>query len=128
MNDEKPKRVVLMFKPRFAPLVKAGTKKQTIRPLGKRKVEPGMIADCREWIGKPYRSKQRSLRESKILEVAEVEIRKDGIHAEQEFLQELYSSVGQFARADGFSTWSEMRDWFEKEHGLPFKGRMILWE
>lgn len=32
-----------------------------------------------------------------------------------------------FARADGFGTFQDMREFFEKEHGLPFKGLLIEW-
>jgi hypothetical protein len=32
-----------------------------------------------------------------------------------------------FARADGFTGWPEMRDWFTAEHGLPFDGVVLYW-
>lgn len=32
-----------------------------------------------------------------------------------------------FARADGFSSWQQMLDWFEETHGLPFEGQLIKW-
>ena len=38
--------------------------------------------------------------------------------------------VGQataIAKADGFGSWEEMLDWFEKTHGLPFEGLLIRW-
>jgi hypothetical protein len=35
---------------------------------------------------------------------------------------------GQFAVADGFSCWEEMRQWFEHQHGLPFTGILIRWK
>lgn len=34
---------------------------------------------------------------------------------------------GDFARADGFDTFQDMREWFEKQHGLPFSGLLIEW-
>ena len=40
---------VRMFKPQFAPLVKAGTKRQTIRPVPKRLPQPGYLESWREW-------------------------------------------------------------------------------
>ena len=40
---------VRMFKPQFAPLVKAGTKRQTIRPVPKRLPQPGDLESWREW-------------------------------------------------------------------------------
>lgn len=127
MKDQKSKRVVFMFKPRFAPLVEQGTKKQTIRPIGKRKVEVGRIADCREWKGLPYRSNQRKLVEGIILKVAQIEINSECFIIDG---SKIFPSpnLDLWAEADGFKNWSEMRDWFEKEHGLPFKGRLIVWE
>ncbi len=32
-----------------------------------------------------------------------------------------------FARTDGFRDYLEMLQWFEKTHGLPFKGLLIRW-
>lgn len=32
-----------------------------------------------------------------------------------------------FARADGFRDFQEMRQWFEDQHGLPFAGLLIEW-
>jgi hypothetical protein len=32
-----------------------------------------------------------------------------------------------FARADGFTDWLGIVDWFEKTHGLPFEGLLIRW-
>jgi hypothetical protein len=37
-------------------------------------------------------------------------------------------NLDQFAIADGFNNWQEMRDWFDKAHGLPFNGVLIKWE
>lgn len=34
---------------------------------------------------------------------------------------------GDFARADGFDTFSHMVEFFEKQYGLPFKGQLIEW-
>lgn len=34
---------------------------------------------------------------------------------------------GDFARADGFNSFSDMADWFAKTHGLPFHGFLIEW-
>ena len=33
-----------------------------------------------------------------------------------------------FARADGFTDWNEMREWFKAEHGLPFDGVVLYWQ
>lgn len=35
--------------------------------------------------------------------------------------------LAEFAQADGFSSWEQMRDWFAAAHGLPFTGQLIKW-
>jgi hypothetical protein len=32
------------------------------------------------------------------------------------------------AKRDGFDSFADMADWFEKNHGLPFEGYIIRWE
>lgn len=114
------RRFVRMFKPRFAALVKAGTKRQTIRPTPKRMPKPGDILDAREWTGKPYRSKQAKIGEFVISDVRMVRITKEhfGVPTTPEVLN-------LFAQADGFRDWDEMVEWLEREHGLPFEGILI---
>lgn len=34
---------------------------------------------------------------------------------------------GDFARADGFDSFGDMADFFQKQYGLPFKGQLIEW-
>jgi hypothetical protein len=34
---------------------------------------------------------------------------------------------GDFARADGFDSFSDMKEFFEKQYGLPFDGQLIEW-
>jgi hypothetical protein len=51
---------VLMFQPRFAPLVEAGTKTQTIRPVRRRPIVVGDELSLRAWTGLPYRSPQQA--------------------------------------------------------------------
>jgi hypothetical protein len=67
-------RFVRMFKPRFARLVETGEKLQTIRPMPKRLPEIGDHLSLREWTGKPYRSKQRTLCEAIVIHVARITI------------------------------------------------------
>lgn len=120
---------VRMFKPQFAPLVEAGTKCQTVRPTPKRMPKPGDRISLRMWTGKPYRSKQRVLRESEITAVETISLCDTGrellvylngheLHPEQ---------INEFAAADGFKGGIEMFNWFEATHGLPFDGVVIKW-
>jgi hypothetical protein len=127
---ERPRRFVRMFKPRFAPLVRDGTKRQTIRPIPKRMPRPGDIIDCREWEGKPYRSKQHRLLVDLIRSVHAlwfngVTIVLDEVDPTKPLMS--HSEMQLFARADGFKDLREMAAWFDAEHGLPFKGVLIKW-
>ena len=83
----------------------------------------------RMWTGKPYRSKQRVLRESEIAAVEKISLCDTGrelmvyvngheLHPEQ---------INDFAKADGFKCGIEMFNWFETTHGLPFDGVVIKW-
>jgi len=117
---------VRMFKPQFAPMVESGQKCQTIRPTPKRMPKPGDTISLRTWTGKPYRSKQRVLRESAITEVEPVSISSTGIKISGQPL--LGCVLWDFARADGFNTPQDMIDWFNFTHGLPFSGIVIYWK
>jgi len=119
-----PMRVV-MFKPRFAPQVEAGTKRQTIRPTPKRPIPVGRLLSLREWSGKPYRSKHRVLREERCTAVTPIRI---------DFVVCLVGGRGlrhyeldAFAQADGFRSYEDMYEWFRETHGLPFEGVLIKW-
>jgi len=112
---------VILFQERFAPLVAAGTKRQTIRKTARCKA--GDSLSLRRWSGKAYRSKQELLRTAVCTAVKPVRIafhdayvcgvKEDGQH---------------LAALDGFNDWAEMRDWFEAVHGLPFSGWLIEWD
>lgn len=116
------KKHVRMFKPQFAQLVEAGTKCQTVRPTPKRLPRAGDSISLRAWRGKAYRSKQRVLREAVISEVAMVDITETGIAVNSYAVP-----CDDFARADGFQNFVELRDWFKDTHDLPFEGILIRW-
>lgn len=128
---------VYMFKPRFAPLVEAGTKRQTIRPKRKHPTKVGDVLSLRCWEGKPYRSKQIVLRQGDVckevhsvwiglVENADhlpmVQFRLDGT-----VLSVATGESNELAKLDGFSSDVDMFVWFEIEHGLPFEGELIRW-
>jgi len=131
-----PASFVRMFKPRFAPLVERGEKLQTVRPTPQRMPKPGDKISLRCWTDKPYRSKQRVLRDAIISSVTRCEIRNDGImlrdtsggFLNEDWLGLLDGSADKFAVADGFSSFHEMADWFDLTHGLPFAGVLICWQ
>ena len=116
---------VRMFKPRFAPLVEAGMKLQTVRPTPKRRPAAGDTISLRCWTDKPYRSKQRILREAEISEVMDVAIYADSLHVGYRRLSAEQRDA--FAKADGFGSFAELVEWFRETHGLPFEGILIAW-
>jgi hypothetical protein len=123
---------VRMFKPRFAALVEAGTKTQTVRPTPKRMPRVGDTISLRVWTGAPYRSKQRVLREAVIEKVERIVIGAHGalpvcVIPMSDDVLNYWPNAETFAQRDGFASWPEMREWFEAEHGLPFEGIVIFW-
>ena len=116
---------VRLFKPQFAELVEAGTKRQTVRPTPKRMPKPSDKISLRCWTGKPYRSPQRVLREAVIVQVDTVKIG-TGIVVNGESLNCQQRAL--FAQADGFECPNRMYEWFEETHGLPFVGIVIHWQ
>ena len=134
----KPRRHVRLFKERFAEAVASGAKLQTIRPVPVRMPERGDIISLRCWTVLPYRSKQRVLGEGKIVGVQAVHLSQRSVIIYQDARPVRYrvhealsahgTRIGDFARADGFADWPEMRGWFEEAHGLPFNGILIGWK
>ncbi len=116
-------KFVMLFKPQFAPLVECGLKCQTVRPVPKRMPHPGDRISLREWTGKPYRSKQRVLREATITSVGRCRVRASSVTVEG-----VAQAPEEFARADGFPSFYALADWFHHVHGLPFDGLLICWE
>lgn len=117
--------IVKLFKARFAPLVAAGTKRQTVRPTPKRLAKVGDVVSLRTWTGLPYRSKQRVLRTAQLTAIWNVRITKNRIMVAGRYL--LKPEMEAFAIADGFAGIDELLYWFEHEHGLPFKGVLYKW-
>ena len=121
--------MVRMFKPQFAPLVEAGTKRQTVRPTPKRMPFVGQHLSLRTWTGRPYRSKQRVLATARVMDVQPIRITDEtlGIRITPPVGMHYWPDPDTFARADGFKDWPELREWFRTTHGLPFTGILIEW-
>jgi hypothetical protein len=135
-----PRTWVKMFQLRFVPKVAAGTKRTTIRPKPQRPQDwpvVGDLIDARLWLGKPYRSKHKSIITGVITSVQLVTITVDGIHlgkaAPENTMQPAkvpglsLNAANRMAKEDGFVDWFDMRTWFGNQHGLPFTGILIEW-
>ena len=115
----------LNFQERFAKAVSDGVKRQTIRRVWKRPIKPGdtllMYTGMRtkrcEGIGQHVCKSIRNIKLSfNIMSI-------DG--KTNWFGHTL--AAHHFAKADGFGSWPEMRDWFRDRYGLPFEGVLIEW-
>jgi len=114
---------VLMFQPRFAEVVRAGAKMQTIRPARKRPIKPGDELSLRRWIGRPYRSKQEIIASVRCEHCWPIRIG----WTELLIANFRVTSKEQIAKRDGFENYGEMLTWFEQTYGLPFAGTLIRW-
>jgi hypothetical protein len=112
---------VILFNEAFAEAVRCGTKVQTIRVRAM--VKTGEQVSLRMWACKAYRSKQVVLREAVVAGVVPVVVEHDLVRWNG---VEVRKPEG-LAHADGFSSWADMRDYFEREYGLPFHGWLIRW-
>lgn len=114
--------VAYNFQPQFADDVKNGKKTQTIRANGKRR--HARPSDILQLYTGQRTSSCRLLRISVCIASTYCAIREDGITLGNHPTVD----IDDFARADGFKDFSDMKAWFEKTHGLPFIGRLIAWE
>ncbi len=114
---------LLGYKKQFADLVESGKKRQTIRATRKR---PFKVGD-RLYHYYGLRTKVcRKLLESDCLVAADIVIdEKKNISVNDNRLSE--SSSEALAHGDGFSELEDFIDFFKTEHGLPFKGQLIIW-
>ena len=112
----------LNFQKRIVSKILSGEKRQTIR--AKRKNPIKVNDTLRLWTG------QRTKRAKHLIDVQCGDILDIEI-TENEIIINDISIIGELkditAQADGFKDWYDMKEWFEKIHGLPFKGNLIVW-
>lgn len=122
----------LNFKARFAPLVEAGIKLQTIRARRNDGRDP-RIGDKFYLYTGMRTARCRKLGEAICTERYPIIIELDGLHSafvvvrlDGELIQG--NALADLARRDGFSDTCELIEWFDNEHGLPFEGYLYRWE
>lgn len=117
--------VAYSFQERFAPLVEARTKTQTIRALRKRH------ARFREPVQLYTGMRTRACRKLADPDPICFSLDDVGIGRDRFWLigRPDFDAIERdwVARLDGFEDFSEMRDWFGGTYGLPFRGVMIRW-
>jgi len=100
---------VRMIQSRFVEPLITGAKVTTIRP------SPWIVGetyDIRVWTGKPYRSPQRHIAFRKVVGVKRVTVSTRGVFFEEWDDTPFYVH----AMRDGFSSWTDMLDWFQANH------------
>lgn len=114
--------VAYNFQKRFAPLVESGEKRQTIRPVGKRRhARPGDALQL--YTGMRTKS-CRKLRDETCKTIEPIVINPSG---------DIYISEGLVtnpivtAKRDGFETVEDFIAFFRDTHGLPFQGFLVRW-
>lgn len=114
---------LLNFQKQFAEKVRTGEKTQTIRATRKR---PFVVGD-KVYLYTGCRTKNCvKLGKGIVTHALTVYLDTDKVSIGGKLLHENYNH--ELARKDGFVDWYAMRDWFEKTHGLPFRGQLIVWE
>jgi hypothetical protein len=112
----------LNFKKQFAPLVKAGVKRQTIRAFRSR---PFRKSDYL-YLYTGMRTKTcEKLGETVAQVVSEITITEENVKINGEILSQ--DTLTMLALADGFDSVDEFYDFFRLSHGLPFHGQLIQW-
>lgn len=128
--------VALSFKPEFVIAIDAGEKRRTIRQV--RKVgnpEPGKPLQL--YTGMRTKDCEK-IRDATCTRVRPVTICHMGVKLDGRNLlagdAPAYQGGpdpegwdGDFARADGFDSFAEMAEFFERQYGLPFHGQLIEW-
>jgi hypothetical protein len=121
------------FKKEFAEAVEFGYKQQTIRALRKDGRPHCKVGDTIKLYTGMRTKSCRLLDEVKVTRIDDVEIRSIEMFLNGVRLYPLIydrdapQTDNEFAEADGFAGFTEMADWFDKVHGLPFKGQVIYW-
>jgi hypothetical protein len=114
------------FKSQFARKVETGEKRHTVRAPRKDGQRPRTGTPFYGYEG--MRTKKcRQLLASQIVAVQDILIEEDGrFMVGGRWLTA--DDAEAFAKADGFTSVTEMVEWFKAQHGLPFIGHLIHWE
>jgi hypothetical protein len=123
----------LNFMARFADDVQFGIKRQSIR-APRKDGRPHCKRGDQLKLYTGMRSKScRLLGTAKVLRVVPVVINAIDMYLDGRLLlsylpdRDAPQTDNEFARADGFGSFTEMADWFRETHGLPFTGVVIYW-
>lgn len=112
------------FKERFIPLIKNGSKTQTIRRKRKGQAKPGDTVYLYYGMRTKWCTK---IGEGICTKVEEISIQQNGVvrinGKKMDWVQKQALS-----NADGFQNWEKMFRWWNQTHLLPFTGDIIYWQ
>ncbi len=119
--------VAFNFRKQWAPDVRSGKKRQTIRARRKDNRPHCKVGDALQlYVGMRTKGCEK-LRDTVCTEYEPVFIEVDGsIRVGGALLTPF--GAGKFAQADGFDSLAGMVRFFAETHGLPFDGSVIYWE
>lgn len=128
--------VALNFKAEFVCAIDGGEKRRTIRPVRKTG-NPTAGAALQLYTGM-RRENCEKIRDAVCTRVRPVTIDHVGVVLDGRSLYagdapayqggpQPESYDGDFARADGFDSFTDMLEFFRKQYGLPFTGQLIEW-
>lgn len=118
----------LNFQKRFVTLIRSGEKCQTIRAVRKDGRPPCRHGDRLKLYTGMRTKGCRLVKTVEVIDCEKITIRHDGAYLADAVYGPDGESPDFFARLDGFTDWTEMRDWFAQAHGLPFEGWLIRWK
>ena len=116
----------LNFQRRFAPKIKTGEKRQTIRAPRK---HPVKVGDTLHLFTGMRRAGCERIGKSICIGTQQIILSALGEDRRVNICDPMMRAVDgeQLARLDGFQSEKEMFNWFEETHGLPFMGTLITW-
>src|SRR3989339_905900 len=124
----------LGFKKEFAEAVENGEKRQTVRALRKDGRSHCKAGDTIKLYTGMRTTSCRLLGTAIVTNACAVKIMDTGMELGGRLLPSVIYARDQheltdneFAQADGFDSFSDMTEWFTKNHGLPFEGVVIQW-
>lgn len=110
----------------FKDKILSGEKRQTIRSVRKHPIKEGDVLYM-YWKQRSQTEREK-LGEAKCVKIRQVQIFREYLIEDQNKFCQIKQYLDKFAIADGFDNWDEMRDFFDKTHGLPFTGVLIEWD
>jgi hypothetical protein len=123
----------LNFMSQFAKDVEDGTKRQSVRAPRKDGRPHCKVGDTIKLYTGMRTKACRLLAEATVTSVRKIRIEATQMYIDDRLLFSVIHSRdcdqtdNEFAEADGFSGFTEMANWFDDIHGLPFEGVVIEW-